>query len=108
MTPPISIKLPPDWWRFLEETRSSPPVEALPPDVQAVLDEPPRLVIGGAIPALRVVLTMTRKQAEALESWLHEIHDSLKHDNERRLLCLMCLSRVTVALMLSEDSRTGY
>lgn len=114
MTPPISIKLPPDCWRFLEETRSSPPAEALPPDVKAVpplppdvdavLDEPPRLVIGGAIPALRVVLTMTRKQAEALESWLHEIHDSLKHDDERRLLCLMCISRVTVAIMLSEHS----
>ena len=104
MTPPISIKLPPDCWRFLEETRSSPPAEALPPDVDAVLDEPPRLVIGGAIPALRVVLTMTRKQAEALESWLHEIHDSLKHDDERRLLCLMCISRVTVAIMLSEHS----
>jgi hypothetical protein len=112
MTPAISIKLPTDCWRFLEETRSPPPAEALPPDihaalslppdVQAVLDDPPRLVIGGAISALQVVLTMTRQQAEALENWLHEMHDSLKHDDERRLLCLMCISRVTVAIMLSE------
>jgi hypothetical protein len=114
VTPPISIKLPTDCWRFLEETRSSPPAEALlpdvqaarplPPDVEAVLDDPPRLAIGGAIPVLQVVLTMTREQAEALENWLHKIHDSLKHDDERRLLCLMCISRVTVAIMLSERS----
>jgi hypothetical protein len=47
---------------------------------------------------------MTRAQAEALQRWLREMHDSLKHDDERRLVCLMCISRVAVAIMLSERS----
>jgi hypothetical protein len=42
-----------------------------------------------------------RLQAEALQRWLHGLHDGLKHDDDRRLSCLMCISRVAVALMLA-------
>jgi hypothetical protein len=47
---------------------------------------------------------MARAQAEAVQRWLHGLHDSLKHDDERRLTCLLCISRVAVAIMLSERS----
>jgi hypothetical protein len=104
VTAPVSIKLPTDCWRFVNETRSWPSREPLAPDVQAALDDPPRLEIGGAIPAPRVVITMTRPQAEALQRWLRDMHDSLKDDDERRLTCLMCISRVAVAIMLSGRS----
>jgi hypothetical protein len=46
-------------------------------------------------------MTLTRPQAEALQRWLHSLHDGLKHDDNRRLSCLMCISRVAVAIMLS-------
>lgn len=104
MTAPVSIKLPSDCWRFVNETRSWSSREPLAPDVQAILNDPPRLEIGGAIPAPRVVITMTRVQAEALHRWLREMHESLKHDDERRLTCLRCISRVAVTIMLSERS----
>jgi hypothetical protein len=104
VTAPVSIKLPTDCWRFVDETRSWPSREPLAADVQTVLNDPPRLEMGGAVPAPRVVITMTRAQAEAFQRWLREMHDSLKHDDERRLACLMCISRVAVAIMLSERS----
>jgi hypothetical protein len=104
VTAPVSIRLPPDCWRFIDETRSWATRTPLPPDVYAILDGPPRIEIGGPIPEPRFVVTMARAQAEAVQRWLHGLHDSLKHDDERRLICLLCISRVAVAIMLSERS----
>ena len=100
MSAPISLKLPPECWRFIQEMRSSP--VPLPADIHASLNRAPRVEIRGPIPEPRFVVTMTRPQAEALQRWLHTLHDGLKHDDHRRLTCLQCISRVAVALMLSE------
>ena len=97
---PVSLKLPPECWRFIRAMRASP--VPLPADVHATLDLAPRIEIRGPIPEPRFVVTMTRPQAEALQRWLHAPHDGLKHNDPRRLTCLMCISRVAVALMLSE------
>ena len=96
----ISLKLPPECWRFIQAMRSSP--VPLPADVHAILDRAPRIEIRGPIPEPRFVVIMTRPQAEALQRWLHALHNGLKHDDDRRLTCLLCISRVAVALMLSE------
>jgi hypothetical protein len=98
---PVPISLPPDCWRFIEEVRSWSTRVPLPLDVQTILDEQPHIEIAGAIPEPRFVMTLTRPQAEALQRWLHSLHDGLKHDDNRRLSCLMCISRVAVAIMLS-------
>jgi len=86
----------------MREMRSSSTSVPLPADVQAILDQPSRIEIGRPIPEPRFVVTMTRPQAEALQRWLHSLHDDLKHDDNRRLSCLLCISRVAVALMLAE------
>jgi hypothetical protein len=99
---PVSVSLPRDWWRFIREARSLSTSVPLPADVQAILHQPPRIEIGGPIPEARYIVTMTRPQAEALQRWLHSLYDGLRHDDNRRLTCLMCISRVAVALMLSE------
>jgi hypothetical protein len=99
---PVRIRLPPDCWRFIDEMRSQSTRVPLPVDVRATLDQPPRIEIGGPIPEPRFIVTMPRPQAEALQRWLHGLHDGLKHDDDRRLNCLLCISRVAVALMLSE------
>jgi hypothetical protein len=104
VTAPVSIQLPIDCWQFIEEARSWTTREPLPPDVHAILGQPPRLEVGGAIPEPRAVITMARAEAVALQRWLNGLHDSLKHDDARRLTCLMCISRVAVAIMVSERS----
>jgi hypothetical protein len=63
----------------------------------------PPLEVSGAVPEPRIVVTMTRPQAEALERWLHALHDDLQYDDDRRLTCLLCISGVAVAIMLSEE-----
>jgi hypothetical protein len=98
----VFVRLPPDCWRFIDEMRSWSTRVPLPIDVEAILDQPPRIQIGGPIPEPRFVVTMTRPQAAALQRWLHSLHDGLKHDDGRRLSCLSCISRVAVALMVSE------
>jgi hypothetical protein len=98
----VSIRLPPECWRFVCDARSWPVLIPLPVDVQAVLDDLPPLEVSGAIPEPRIVVTMTRPQAAALQRWLHALHDDLKYDDRRRLTCLLCISRVAVAIMLSE------
>jgi hypothetical protein len=104
MRAPVSIKLLIDCWRFIDEARSWPMRDPLAPDVQAILERQPPVEITGAIPEPRFVITMERGQAETFQRWLHGLHDSLKHDDARRLDCLMCISRVAVGLMLSERS----
>jgi hypothetical protein len=58
--------------------------------------------VSGAIPEPRFVVHMTRPQAEAVQRWLHVLHDDLKYDDVRRLTCLLCISRVAVGIMLLE------
>jgi hypothetical protein len=98
----VSIRLTPECWRFVYDARSWPVLIRLPVDVQAVLDDIPPLEVSGAIPEPRIVISMTRPQAEALERWLHALHDDLQYDDARRLTCLLCISGVAVAIMLSE------
>ena len=99
---PVSLKLPPDCWRFIEEVRSWDAPVPLPTDVHAILDRTPHIEIRGAIPEPRFVVHLTRPQAHAMQLWLLSLHESLKHNDDRRLSCLLCISRVAVALMLSE------
>ena len=98
----VSIRLTPECWRLIHEARSWPVLIPLPDDVHAVLDEIPSMEMSGAIPEPLIVVTMTRPQAEGLERWLHALHDDLKYDDALRLTCLLCISRVAVAIMLSE------
>ncbi len=100
MSASVSLKLPPECWRFIQAMCSSP--VPLPADVHAILARAPHVEIRGPIPEPRFVVTMTRPQAEALQRWLHTLHDGLKHNDDRRPTCLQCISRVAVALMLSE------
>jgi hypothetical protein len=98
----VSIKLTPECWRFVDEARSWPALIPLPEDVHTLLDRTPQMEISGGVPEPRLVVHTTRSQAEAVQRWLHALHDDLKYDDPRRLTCLLCISRVAVAIMLSE------
>jgi hypothetical protein len=98
----VSISLTLECWRFIDEARAWPALIPLPVDVQAVLDSTLSVEVSGGIPEPRLVVRMTRAQAEAVQRWLHALHDDLKYDDARRLTCLMCISRVAVGIMLSE------
>jgi hypothetical protein len=98
----VSISLTLECWRFVDEARAWPALIPLPVDVQAVLDSTLSVEVSGGIPEPRLVVLMTRAQAEAVQRWLHALHDDLKYDDARRLTCLMCISRVAVGIMLSE------
>ena len=97
----VSIRLTPECWRFVNEVRPLPAFIPLPADVHALFDGPPHIEVIGPIPEPRFVIHMTRPQAEALQRWLHALHDDLKSEDERRLRCLMCIGRVAVGIMLS-------
>jgi hypothetical protein len=97
-----SISLTPECWWFIQEARRWPALHPLPADVDALLDSTPDIELSGAIAEPRMVVRMTRAQAEAVQRWLHALHDDLKYDDARRLTCLMCISRVAVGIMLSE------
>ena len=100
--PLVTVRLTPECWRFLDDARSWPALIPLPADVHALFDAPPRIEASGPFPEPRFVVHMTRPQAEALQRWLHPLQDDLKHDEARRLKCLLCISRVAVGIMLSE------
>jgi hypothetical protein len=99
---PVSLKLSPDCWRFIDEVRLWDTPVPLPADIDAILSRAPHIEIRGPIPEPRFVVNLTRPQAKAMQQWLHSLHECLKHDDDRRLKCLLCISRVAVALMLSE------
>jgi hypothetical protein len=104
MDPPtVSVNLTLECWGFVVEARSWPVLIPLPVDVHALLDLPPRLEISGPIGEPRLVVRMTRQQAEAVQRWLHALLNDLKYDDERRLACLMCISRVAVGIMISKS-----
>ena len=98
---PISLKLSPDCWRFIEEVRSWDTPVPLAADVRTILNSAPHIEVRGPIPEPRFVVHLTRAQAQAMQQWLHSLHECLKHDDDRRLKCLLSISRVAVALMLS-------
>jgi hypothetical protein len=99
---PVSIKLTLECWQFVDEARSWPVLIPLPADIHALFDRTPHLEVSGALPEPRLVIHLTRPQAEALQRWLHALHDDIKYNDARRLTCLMCISRVAVGIMLSE------
>jgi hypothetical protein len=70
--------------------------------VHALLDATPEIEVSGAIREPRIVVRTTLHQAQAVQRWLHTVHDDLKYDDARRLTCLLCISRVAVAIRLSE------
>jgi hypothetical protein len=100
--PLVTVRLTPECWRFVNEARSWPALIPLPAGVHALFDGPPRIEISGSFTEPRFVVQMTRSQAEALQRWLHPLQEDLKHDEVRRLTCLLCISRVAVEIMLSE------
>jgi hypothetical protein len=101
--PLVTVRLTPECWQFVNEARSWPALIPLPVGVNALFDAAPRIEASGSFPEPRFVLQMTRPQAEALQRWLHPLQDDLKHDEARRLTCLLCISRVAVGIMLSES-----
>jgi hypothetical protein len=98
----ITIRLTPECWRFVDDARAWPALFPLPADVHGLFDRPPHIEISGPLPEPRFVVHTTRRQAEALQRWLHALHDDLKHDETRRLACLLCISRVAVGIILAE------
>jgi hypothetical protein len=101
----VSISLTPECWWFIQEARRWPALHPLPADVDALFDRTPDSELSGTIAEPRMVVRMTRAQAEAVQRWLHALHDDLKYDDARRLTCLMCISRIAVGIMLSERGK---
>jgi hypothetical protein len=98
----ISVRLTPECWRFVDQARFWPALIPLPDDVHELLDRTPPIELYGPSSEPRFVVRMTRSQAEAVQRWLHALHDDLKQDDDLRLRCLLCISRVAVGIMLSE------
>jgi hypothetical protein len=99
---PISLRLPPDCWWFIQIVRSSPTSIPLPDDVLDALSRAPGVEFASPIPEPRLVVHLTRPQAEALLRWLQAPLDELSREDERWLTCLHCISRLTVAIRSSE------
>jgi hypothetical protein len=98
----ISLRLPPDCWWFIQIMRSSPTSIPLPEDVLEALSRAPEVELVTPIPEPRFVVVLARHQAEALLRWLQAQLDDLSQEDERWLTCLHCISRVTVAIRLSQ------
>jgi hypothetical protein len=102
VTAPISLRLPPECWWFIQIMRSGSTALPLPRDVRAALSRAPRIEYRTPIPEPLFVVDMTRPQAEALQLWLRGLLDDLSQNDERRLTCLHCIGRVAVAIRLGE------
>ena len=103
MTAPISLRLPPECWWFIQVMRSDPTALPLPHDVRVALSRAPGIESRTPTGEPLFVVDMTRPQAEALQRWLHGLLDDLSQDDdERRLTCLHCIGRVAVAIRLGE------
>lgn len=98
----VSITLTLECWRFVHEARAWPTLIRLPTDISMLFDRPPPFGLSGSIPEPRCVIQMTRPQAEVIQRWLHALHDDLKYDGARRLICLLGISRVAVGIRLSQ------
>jgi hypothetical protein len=99
---PISLRLPPDCWWFIQIMRSSLTSNPLPDDVVEALSRTPGVELVTPILEPRFVVHLTRPQAEALLRWLRALLDDLSQEDERWLTCLHCIGRVTVAITFSE------
>jgi hypothetical protein len=77
---------------------------SIPSEVETVLGSPPGLDMGTPILGPRFVIDMTRAQAETLQRWLEGLLEAVGEDADRRLMCLQCISRIAIALRLSEAS----
>jgi hypothetical protein len=99
---PISLRLPPDCWWFIQIMRSSSRLAPLPDDVLAALSRPPGVEVGGTMQEPRLVVSLTRTQTDVLQQWLQALLDDLTQNDDRRLTCLHCIGRVTLAIRLSE------
>jgi hypothetical protein len=97
----VSITLTTECWRFIQEARRWPALLPLPADVHALFDATPEIEVSGAIPEPRAVVRMTLRQAQDTRRWLQTVHDDLKYDEQQRFKCLLCISRVTLAIVLS-------
>jgi hypothetical protein len=98
----VSISFTPECWWFIQEARRWPALIPLPADLHALLDHTPEIEISGAVSEPRLIVYVRQTQAQAIQRWLQAMHDDLKHDDARRLKCLLCLSRVAVAITLSQ------
>jgi hypothetical protein len=98
----VSITLTTECWGFIQEARRWPALIPLPSDVHALLDATPEIELSGAIPEPRIVVRMTLRQAQNTQRWLQTVYDELKYDEPRRFKCLLCISRVALAIILSE------
>jgi hypothetical protein len=69
---PISLRLPPDCWWFIQIMRSSSTAIPLPEDVSQALSRAPEVVVT-PLPEPRFVVDLSRRQAEALRRWLQAL-----------------------------------
>jgi hypothetical protein len=99
---PILLRLPPECWWFIQIMRSSSAVPPLPDDVLTALSRAPGVEIIASVSEPRIVLDLTRTQAEVLQRWLQALLDDLPQEDDRWLTCLHCIGRVAVAIRLSE------
>jgi hypothetical protein len=82
--------------------RSSSTAVPLPDDVLVALSRSPGVEMITRIGELRLVVELTRPQAEVLQQWLQALLDDLSPDDDRWLTCVHCIGRLTVAIRLSE------
>jgi hypothetical protein len=99
---PISLRLPPECWWFIQIMRSSPTALPLPDDVLMALSRAPSVEMIASISEPRLVVDLTRTQAEVLQRWLQALLDDLPQEDDRWLTCLHCIGRLAVAIRLSE------
>jgi hypothetical protein len=90
---PISLRLPPECWWFIQIMRSSPTGVPLPDDVLAALSRAPGVEIITSVPEPRIVVDLTRTQAEVLQRWLQALLDDFPQEDDRWRTCLHCWSR---------------
>jgi hypothetical protein len=95
---PISLRLPPECWWFIQIMRLSPTPIPFPDDVIEPLSRAPGVELVTPIPEPRLVVDLTRPQAEALLRWLQALVDDLPQEDDRWLTCLHCVNRLTVAI----------
>lgn len=103
MRAPIALRFPPDCWHFVQTMCASSTAVPLAADIRAILSGASRIEVRMPIPEPRFIVNVTRTQAETLQHWLHALLDGLSHEDDRRLTCLQCISRVAGALRLSES-----
>jgi hypothetical protein len=98
---PISLRLPPECWWFIQIMRASPTPPPLPTDVLEALSRAPGVEVAAPIAEPRLVVDLTRPQLEALQHWLQALLDDLSQNDDRWRTCLHCISQSAMAIRLS-------